>query len=136
MQKINYDDLRPRQQECYNFQKASAVLAEYGFECLKLSDDWQGADFIANSFDGKTTLKVQLKSRMYIKRDYMNKSLHILFPSDNGGKWILIPHDTLLEIVSQECPDWLKTDSWIKSGCYHRKTVGRVLSKKLQPFEI
>ena len=42
MQKVNYADLNPRQQECYNFQKISAVLAEYGFDCIKLSDDWQG----------------------------------------------------------------------------------------------
>ena len=50
--KINYDDLNPRQQEAYNFQKAASVLADYGFNCIKLADDWQGADFLAYHNDG------------------------------------------------------------------------------------
>ena len=36
-----YRDLNSRQQENYNFQKVSAVLADYGFATLRLSADWQ-----------------------------------------------------------------------------------------------
>jgi hypothetical protein len=35
------------------------VLADYGFLTMRLSDDWQGADFIAQHIDG-AFLKVQL----------------------------------------------------------------------------
>ena len=28
--------------ESYNFHKAAAVLAEYGFDCVRLADDWKG----------------------------------------------------------------------------------------------
>ncbi len=44
--KIRYDDLNARQQENYNFHKAACVLAEYGYNCIRLSDDWEGADFL------------------------------------------------------------------------------------------
>ena len=44
---INYAELNSRQKEAYNFQKLAAALADYGFNCIKLSDDWQGADFLA-----------------------------------------------------------------------------------------
>lgn len=34
--KIKYDDLNAKQREIYNFQKLAAVLADYGFNCIKL----------------------------------------------------------------------------------------------------
>lgn len=61
--KIQYVDLNARQKENYNFQKIAASLAEYGYSCMWLNDDWQGADFIANHIDGVEFLKVQLKGR-------------------------------------------------------------------------
>ena len=50
--RIRYADLNARQKENYNFQKVSAVLADFGFTTLRLTDDWQGADFIAQHIDG------------------------------------------------------------------------------------
>lgn len=44
--KIEYKNLNSKQKENYNFQKASTKLADYGYNCLRLSDDWNGADFI------------------------------------------------------------------------------------------
>ncbi len=41
---IDYTALKPRQKENYKFQKVSAVLADYGFATIRLSDDWQGID--------------------------------------------------------------------------------------------
>ena len=51
LQKITYADLNSRQRENYNFQKVSALFADYGFTTMRLSDDWQGADFIAQHID-------------------------------------------------------------------------------------
>ncbi len=42
LEKINYGDLNGKQQEVYNFQKCAALLAEYGFNCIRLVDDWEG----------------------------------------------------------------------------------------------
>ena len=44
---IGYNELNAKQKEIYNFQKVAAILADYGFNCIKLTDDWQGADFLA-----------------------------------------------------------------------------------------
>lgn len=45
--RVPYESLNARQRKNYNFQKVASRLADYGFNCLRLSDDWNGADFIA-----------------------------------------------------------------------------------------
>lgn len=44
--RIDYAELNARQQENYNFQKIAACLADYGFNCLRLTDDWEGAESV------------------------------------------------------------------------------------------
>jgi hypothetical protein len=90
-QKIVYEELNSRQRENFNFQKVSAHLADYGFNSLRLSDDWQGADFIACHIDGSTFLKVQLKGRLNIDLKYSGKDIYIAFCAE--GTWYLYPHD-------------------------------------------
>jgi hypothetical protein len=85
--KIVYESLNSRQKEIFNFQKISGVLAEYGFNCIKLADDWQGADFLAYHNDRLDTLKVQLKSRLTIDKKYEGKELFVAFPFN--GHWYL-----------------------------------------------
>src|SRR5688572_2117921 len=82
---IKYAELTSRQKEIYNFQKVAALLADHGFNCIKLADDWQGADFLAYHKDGDTTLKVQLKGRATIGASYLGKGLHMAFPIH--GQW-------------------------------------------------
>lgn len=114
--KIAYRNLNARQQENYNFHKLSAVLADYGFTSLRLSDDWQGADFIAQHIDGEHFLKVQLKGRLAFCKKYLGKNLHIAF--NYAGQWYLYPHDDLfMEIASISNIE--KTKSWISTGEYH-----------------
>ncbi len=83
--KVDIGKLNSRQKENYNFLKVSAVLADYGFMTIKLSSDWQGADFIAQHIDGDTFLKVQLKSRFGFDKKYTKKNIYIAFPS--GEDW-------------------------------------------------
>jgi len=131
--KIKYSSLNPKQQEIYNFQKVSAVLADYGFNCIKLNDDWQGADFLAYHKDGKKTLKVQLKGRLTIDKKYVGKDIYITFPLDD--KWCVIPHDHLVEIVGQ-CTPWLKTNSWRDVGCKHSGKPSTKLKEALKKYII
>jgi len=93
MNKIKYEELNARQKENYNFLKISAVLADYGFMTLRLSSDWQSADFIAQHIDG-TFLKVQLKKRLSFEKKYLGKDLYIAFCSNQ--EWYLYPHDEVL----------------------------------------
>ena len=88
--KIDYRKLNGRQKENYNFQKISGILADYGFATIRLSDDWNGADFIAQYADGKTLLRVQLKGRLDIGKKYEGKNLWLFFPPMESGIWALM----------------------------------------------
>lgn len=94
-ERVAYGDLNSRQQENYNFQKVAARLADYGYNCLRLSDDWQGADFIACHIDGEIFLKVQLKGRLSIDKKYIGKEIQIAFL--HGDSCYIYPHDAFLD---------------------------------------
>ena len=79
LKRIRYSSLNSRQKENFNFQKVSAVLADYGFVTLRLSDDWQGADFIAQHIDGTTFARVRLKGRLTFEKKYRGKDLWVAF---------------------------------------------------------
>ncbi|PLX45961.1 MAG: hypothetical protein C0605_00095 [Hyphomicrobiales bacterium] len=97
-QRINYKELNSRQQENYNFQKVAGRLADYGFNCLRLTDDWQGADFIACHIDGETFLKIQLKGRLVIDKKYIGKNIFIAFFHDENC--YVYPHDEFLDALT------------------------------------
>ena len=99
-QLVSYKELNSRQQENYNFQKVAARLADYGFNCLRLSDDWQGADFIACHVDNETFLKVQLKGRLVIDKKYCGKDIFIAF--FHGDDCYVYPHDEFLNYLTQQ----------------------------------
>lgn len=131
--KINFTDLNARQKEIYNFQKVAALLADYGFNCIKLADDWGGADFLAYHKDGLDTLKVQLKGRITINRKYVGKDIHMAFPAD--GSWYLVPHDALMDLVGRTT-NWLNTPSWLVEGHYSAARPGDVLGASLAPYRL
>jgi len=119
-EKVPYDSLNARQKELFNFQKVAATLADYGFNCVKLADDWQGADFLAYHVKDTKTLKVQLKSRLTIQLKYCEKDIWIAFP--HKGFWYLIEHDRLVDKV-REHTDWLDSLSWKNLGGYSSTSV-------------
>ena len=107
--KVNYRELNGRQQERFNFQKLSAVLADYGFNCIWLSADWKDADFLAdNPFTGET-LRVQLKTALTVNKKYVGKNLWMGFPI--GQDWYLIRHRDLVKIIDAHTPA-LGNKSW------------------------
>lgn len=130
--KIAYSDLNARQKENFNFQKVSAVLAEYGFVTFRLSDDWQGADFIALHVTGEV-LRVQLKSRLAFYRKYENKGLHVAF--SDGEAWYLYPHDELLAKILQTTRIG-STLSWQKRDGYSFAGLSRPVRKLLEAYRI
>jgi len=128
--KIDPVKLNARQKENYNFLKVSAVLADYGFMTMRLSSDWQGADFIAQHVDGEF-LKVQLKSRLGFDRKYAGKNIYIAFP--HGADWYIYPHDTLLERVLAETKIGT-TKSWRVDGGYSFPKLSEQLRTFLRPY--
>lgn len=138
LEHICYGSLNARQKEQHNFQKIAAILADYGFNCIKLADDWQGADFLAYHMNGNTTLKIQLKSRTAIYKKYIGKDIWIAFPY--SGFWYLIEHDRLIEKI-EETTDWLSTESWLTKDGYSSASINPELlsslaENKLEPATI
>ena len=132
LRRVNYRDLNGKQKEIYNFQKVAAMLADYGFNCIKLDDDWMGADFLAYHKDGVQTLRVQLKGRLTISKKYTGKDLYLCFRYRDD--WYLVPHDTLVDIVGVTT-NWLNTPSWEKgqysSGNPSRRTLEALTDYRL-----
>ncbi|MEM8578634.1 MAG: hypothetical protein AAGF60_12345 [Pseudomonadota bacterium] len=94
--RVSYADLNARQ-ENFNFAKLAARLADFGYTCLRLSDDWQGADLLACHVDGQQILRVQLKGRAAVDRKYEGKDIHIGF--FDGADAYVYPHDLFLAHV-------------------------------------
>lgn len=132
MQRIRYEDLNARQQESYNYQKAAGVLADYGFVTIRLSDDWQGADFIAQHHDGVTFLKIQLKGRLTLDIKYQHRDIHICFRS--GHDWFLYPHDIIMEKILAASTIG-ETESWTK-GLYTFPTLSQKHRAMLEPYRL
>ncbi len=128
---IQYEQLNARQKEAYNFQKVSAILADYGFMTIRLSDDWQGADFIAQHVDGQQFLKVQLKGRCHVASKYVGKNLYLTF--SDQGRWYLVPHDHLLDWLLQNT-GIQNTESWKKQAQYSFPNLSLSVRDFLEPF--
>jgi frataxin-like iron-binding protein CyaY len=125
---IPYETLNARQKEIFNFQKLSATLADYGFNCITLADDWGGADFIAFHVITTRTLKVQLKSRITIGKKYTGKEIWIAFP--HNGFWYLIEHDQLVQKIG-DSTEWLRTASWLTGNEYSSVSINPQLLNSL-----
>lgn len=111
--KVNYNKLNSKQKENYNFHKVAAALAEYGYNSMRLNDDWQGADFIA--VNGDEMLKIQLKGRFTISHKYKHKDIYVAFIEN--GKVKLYYHDDAYSLVKEHTK---KTKSWnMKVGGGH-----------------
>ena len=109
--KIDYNQLNSKQKENYNYHKVASALADYGYDSMRLNNDWQGADFIAVKND--EMLKVQLKGRFTVDKKYLRKEILIAFIEDNVVK--IYDHDEAVNML----PDNIKlSDSWSKHGSY------------------
>ena len=132
-QRIDYSQLNARQKENYNFQKISGILADFGFSTIRLSDDWQGADFIAQHIDGTIFLKVQLKGRLTLFRKYIGKDLWVCFREKD--EWYLCPHDLVLEVILAET-QMASTESWRVDGFYTYPTLSVAMKHRLRSYRV
>ena len=111
LKKIKYTELNSKQKENYNFHKVASALADYGFNSLRLNDDWQGADFIA--INGDDMMKIQLKGRFTVDKKYINKEIYIAFIENDVVK--LYRHDDAVAVLSDNIKN---SSSWSEFGGY------------------
>jgi len=110
--KVSYKDLNSKQKENYNYHKVASALAEYGYDSMRLNNDWEGADFI--SVKGDEMIKIQLKGRFTLDRKYIDKGIYIAFIEDGIIK--MYKHDEAVKIVPENVSN---SSSWADKGLYH-----------------
>ncbi len=147
-QRINPYDLKGKQKEVFNFQKISAILADYGFECQWLMSDYNGADFLAHHLLKSTVLKVQMKSTLTIAKRYIGKVLWIAWPSPTTNEmmqkkqafsrqdWFLAKHDELIAVIEEVKPSTFETVSWRKKGYYDFPAPSKKLMARLAEYQL
>lgn len=131
--RVAYSDLNAKQKEIFNFQKVAALLADYGFNCIKLADDWQGTDFLAYHYHGEQTLKVQLKAGLEIHKKYQGRDLHMAFRVN--ALWYLIEHDALVKLCAKHTT-YLTTKEWREKHWYYTAGPNANLVEALNPYLI
>ena len=131
--RVFYSELNGRQQENFNFQKLAGHLADFGFNCMWLNDDWQGADFIACHIDGRQFLKVQLKSRLTIDNRYSGKDIHIAFLW--AGVWYVYPHDEVRDRLLER-GETATSRSWSERGSYSWPRLSAGIVTLLRPYAV
>lgn len=124
--------LSAKQKEAYHFQKVSSLLADFGYQTIKLADDWGGVDFIAQHLDG-SFMMVQLKGRLVVDRKYEKKNIWMCFPSK--GDWYIYPHDKILKKLMNEKKASISKTYEIVGG-YSFPYVTRELELMLEPYRI
>ena len=88
-------------------------MADIGYATYRLTDDWNGTDFLAVHFDGTHMLRVQLKSRLAFEHKYRGKDLWVCFR--RGDLVYLYPHDDLMK-AALKVTKIATTESWEKTN--------------------
>ena len=109
--KIDYSQLNSKQKENYNYHKVASALADYGYDSMRLNNDWQGADFIAVKND--EMLKVQLKGRFTVDKKYIGKDIYVAFIENDIIK--IYEHDKVVKMLPKNI---LNSSSWFDKGGY------------------
>ena len=128
--KSEYRTLNSKAQETYNFHKMAAILADYGYNCLWLNDDWNGADCIAVHIDGISDFKIQLKGSISFARKYWAKNIYIAFFEQ--GDLYIYPHDYILAQVENNIAD----KTWLEKGTYFQTKITKKFREILEPYKV
>lgn len=130
--RIKFNELNRRQKKNWKLHKLASRLADYGYNCIRLGDGWQGADFIACHTDG-SFIKVRLETRLYIKRRYNGMELFIAFNENN--LWYIYPHDQLCnELLDMGYMSG--TLSWEERGIYNWPSLTQRLAEHMEGYVI
>jgi hypothetical protein len=133
--KVDYTKLTGKEQEVINFHKTAAVLADFGFECSKISADKNGADMNAYHIETGKTISIQLKgSRATLCKKYMGRGLWIAYIDQNTNEVCFYDHDQAVSIFEQG-PS-AQTVSWKTNGQYSGKTMHRQFEEAISRLSL
>jgi len=135
LHRIKYAELSSRQKENYNFQKISGILADYGYQTIRLTDDWNGADFIAQHVSGNVILRIQLKGRMGFHHKYQGKDIWICFRDQYTSRWFLYPHDNVFRMIKRFMTK-RESEVWRSGKGYSFPRLSEDHRRILEPYRV
>lgn len=112
-------------------------MADYGYlEHMRVNGDKEGADIIFYRSSDCSVLKIQVKGRMTLKKNYSNKDLFVAFPGRSEDKtcWHIYNHDELLIKVLEES-NISETESWNIHGSYSWPRIPKYAIKHITTLE-
>lgn len=133
MARVKYAELNSRQKENYNFQKVAGELADYGYNCLRLNDDWQGADFLAVHVNGNDVMKVQLKGRFTIDQKYFGKDIYVAFLEDDDC-YLYLHDEVMRDVLSLNKIN--NSKSWRQKQAYSWPYLSKWAKQMLTEYKI
>lgn len=115
---VRYELLSGKEQESFNAAHLKSLMASWGYlEAFVVNGDKHGADLLFyRSSDGKV-LKVQLKGRPTINKEYANKDIYVAYEDKSKGKWYVYNHDAVMNktLALGKCAG---TKSWDERGSW------------------
>ena len=116
--KIPHTEMESQQPGSYRFHKVAARLADYGFTCVHLIDNWEEANCVARHIHGKPQLKLRILGRLTIDKDYCGKDIYVAFILGNTVH--LYDHDRFLRFLKDDkSRTTLTSASWTKNGHFN-----------------
>jgi len=116
-ERVDYRELNPFQKQAYNRQKASAVLADFGFETQIVEESPGGADLIVYHQSGES-FNVRVRPRPGFWREHLNRRIVICCRGEHEATWYLYPHDILFS-KARAVSQFDATEAWVTTGKYH-----------------
>ena len=132
-----YESFSSKEKESYNISKLISLMADYGYlEHMRVNGDKEGADIIFYRSSDCSVLKIQVKGRMTLKKNYSNKDLFVAFPGRSEDKtcWHIYNHDELL-IKVLEASNISETESWNTHGSYSWPRIPKYAIKRITTLE-
>ncbi len=116
-----------------NCQKISAVLADYGFNCIRSADNRNSTDLLVLHMPSGNMLPSLLKSRLTLAGKYGGKGLWMAFPFSEDR--YLPGHDRLRDIVGERTPA-LENKSWQQDVLLSSSAPTTDLLEGIEPYRI
>ena len=133
---VQYDALSGKEQEAYNAAHLMGVMACRGYlESFKVNGDKHGADLLFYRSRDAHVLKVQLKGRPTLGKEYEGKDLHIAYPDRKNDCWYIYPHDVVMQ-ATLDLGKMAGTVSWEIAGLYSWGGPPKWMGDILSPYRV
>lgn len=133
---VRYEQLSGKEQESFNAAHLKSLMATWGYlEAFVVNGDKHGADLLFYRSSDGNVLKVQLKGRPTIHKEYANKDIYVAYEDKVTRTWYVYNHDDVMEeiLALGKC---VGTDSWDIKGSWSWPTPPLWLKNILESWVV